>query len=112
MILVDSNIFMYAAGDQNPNKGPSVAWLERVARAERRQASLVHENERRVDAPADELQALRMGVAGAGHADTSRGQMLKKATTAAADAEQPALGEIGPQAAVAEPLVGAGDDVG
>jgi len=34
VILVDSNIFMYAAGDLHPNKGPSVAWLERVARAE------------------------------------------------------------------------------
>ena len=33
MILVDSNI-IYAAGDSHPNKGPSVAWLERVARAE------------------------------------------------------------------------------
>ena len=34
MILVDSNIFMYAAGELHPNKKPSVAWLERVARAE------------------------------------------------------------------------------
>jgi len=34
VILVDSNIFMYAAGDLHRNKRPSVAWLERVARAE------------------------------------------------------------------------------
>jgi predicted nucleic acid-binding protein len=34
VILVDSNIFMYAAGDLHPNKRPSIAWLERVARAE------------------------------------------------------------------------------
>ncbi|MCP3994337.1 MAG: type II toxin-antitoxin system VapC family toxin [bacterium] len=34
MILVDSNIFMYAAGALHPNKRPSVAWLERVARGE------------------------------------------------------------------------------
>ena len=32
MILVDSNIFMYAAGELHPHKKPSVAWLERVAR--------------------------------------------------------------------------------
>jgi hypothetical protein len=34
VILVDSNIFMYAAGELHPNKMPSIAWLERVARAE------------------------------------------------------------------------------
>jgi predicted nucleic acid-binding protein len=34
MILVDSNILMYAAGAEHPNKAPSVAWLERVARDE------------------------------------------------------------------------------
>lgn len=34
MILVDSNIFMYAAGALHPNKRPSVRWLERVARGE------------------------------------------------------------------------------
>jgi predicted nucleic acid-binding protein len=34
MILVDSNILMYAAGAEHPNKAPSLAWLERVARDE------------------------------------------------------------------------------
>jgi predicted nucleic acid-binding protein len=34
MILVDSNILMYAAGTDHPNKEPSLAWLERVARDE------------------------------------------------------------------------------
>lgn len=34
MILVDSNIFTYAAGSLHPHKRPSVAWLERVARDE------------------------------------------------------------------------------
>ena len=32
MILLDTNIFMYASGAPHPNKGPSVAFLERVAR--------------------------------------------------------------------------------
>ncbi len=31
MILVDSNIFMYAAGSYHPNKEPSVAFLKNVA---------------------------------------------------------------------------------
>ena len=31
MILVDSNILMYAAGTEHPNKAPSVSFLERVA---------------------------------------------------------------------------------
>ncbi len=34
MILVDSNVFMYAAGAEHPNKEPSVAFLERVANGE------------------------------------------------------------------------------
>ncbi len=34
MILVDSNILMYAAGADHPNKRPSVEFLERVARSE------------------------------------------------------------------------------
>ena len=34
MILVDSNVFMYAAGSEHPNKRRSVAWLEQVARSE------------------------------------------------------------------------------
>ena len=34
MILVDSNILMYAAGSEHPFKKPSVAWLERVAKGE------------------------------------------------------------------------------
>ena len=34
MILLDANIFMYAGGAPHPNKGPSVALLERVARGE------------------------------------------------------------------------------
>ncbi len=34
MILVDSNVFLYAAGTEHPNKRPSVSWLERVARSE------------------------------------------------------------------------------
>lgn len=34
MILVDSNILMYAAGTDHPNKASSLAWLERVARDE------------------------------------------------------------------------------
>lgn len=34
MILVDSNILMYASGGDHPNKRPSVNWLERVARGE------------------------------------------------------------------------------
>ena len=31
MILVDANILMYAAGAPHPHKGPSTAFLERVA---------------------------------------------------------------------------------
>lgn len=31
MILVDANIVMYAAGAEHPQKGPSVAFLERIA---------------------------------------------------------------------------------
>lgn len=31
MILIDSNIFMYAGGSEHPHKLPSVAYLERVA---------------------------------------------------------------------------------
>lgn len=34
MILVDTNIIMYAAGTAHPNKLPSVRFLERVARGE------------------------------------------------------------------------------
>jgi len=34
MILVDSNVLMYAAGAEHPNKAASVAFLERVARGE------------------------------------------------------------------------------
>lgn len=34
MILVDSNIFMYAAGRAHPNKIPSRDWLERAARGD------------------------------------------------------------------------------
>ena len=34
MILVDTNVIMYAAGAQHPHKKPSVALLERVARGE------------------------------------------------------------------------------
>lgn len=32
MILLDANILMYAAGSDHPNKAPSLALLERVAR--------------------------------------------------------------------------------
>jgi predicted nucleic acid-binding protein len=31
MILVDSNILMYAAGTAHPHRGPSVAILEQIA---------------------------------------------------------------------------------
>ena len=31
MILVDSNIFMYAAGREHPNRGAALGFLERVA---------------------------------------------------------------------------------
>lgn len=31
MILIDSNIFMYAAGAEHPHKKPSLTFLERVA---------------------------------------------------------------------------------
>jgi uncharacterized protein len=34
MILIDSNIFMYAAGAEHAFKKPSVAYLERIARNE------------------------------------------------------------------------------
>lgn len=34
MILVDSNIFMYAVGRDHPLKAPSIAWLERAARGD------------------------------------------------------------------------------
>ena len=34
MILVDTNVVMYAAGAEHPHKKPSVAFLERVARGE------------------------------------------------------------------------------
>lgn len=34
MILIDTNIFMYAAGAPHPNKAPSVALLEQVAAGE------------------------------------------------------------------------------
>jgi len=34
MILVDANIFMYAAGAEHPHKEPSRLFLERVARGE------------------------------------------------------------------------------
>ncbi len=30
-MLIDSNVFMYAAGAPHPNKAPSVAFLQRVA---------------------------------------------------------------------------------
>jgi predicted nucleic acid-binding protein len=34
MILVDANILMYAAGAPHPHKGPSLQWLEGVARGD------------------------------------------------------------------------------
>lgn len=34
MILVDANVFMYAAGADHPHKAPSGAYLERIARGE------------------------------------------------------------------------------
>jgi predicted nucleic acid-binding protein len=34
MILVDSNVLMYASGAEHPNKAPSVAFLKRVAAGE------------------------------------------------------------------------------
>lgn len=34
MILLDSNVLMYAAGSDHPHKAPSVGLLERVARGE------------------------------------------------------------------------------
>jgi predicted nucleic acid-binding protein len=34
LILIDANIFMYAAGAEHPHKGPSVALLRRVAGGE------------------------------------------------------------------------------
>ncbi len=38
MILLDANIFMYAGGASHPNKAPSLALLEGVARGEREAA--------------------------------------------------------------------------
>lgn len=34
MILIDTNVIMYAAGANHPHKGPSVALLERIANGE------------------------------------------------------------------------------
>lgn len=34
MILIDTHVFIYAAGRPHPRKGPSTAFLERVARGE------------------------------------------------------------------------------
>ena len=34
MILVDSNVFMYAGGSEHPHKEPSIAFLRRVAGGE------------------------------------------------------------------------------
>jgi predicted nucleic acid-binding protein len=34
VILIDANIFMYAAGTEHPNKAPSIAFLGRVAAGE------------------------------------------------------------------------------
>ncbi len=34
MLLIDANIFMYAAGAEHPHKAPSARFLERVARGE------------------------------------------------------------------------------
>jgi uncharacterized protein len=34
VILIDSNVFMYAAGAVHPNKEPSASWLAAVARGE------------------------------------------------------------------------------
>ena len=34
MIVVDSNVLMYAAGAEHPHKGPSVDFLQRVAEGE------------------------------------------------------------------------------
>jgi predicted nucleic acid-binding protein len=34
LILIDANIFMYAAGSEHPNKAPSASFLLRVARGE------------------------------------------------------------------------------
>lgn len=34
MILIDSDIFMYAAGAEHPHKKPSLTFLERVARGD------------------------------------------------------------------------------
>ena len=34
MILIDANIFMYAAGAEHPHKAPSVALLRRIPRGE------------------------------------------------------------------------------
>lgn len=38
MLLIDSNVFMYAAGAEHPHKEPSVSFLRRVARGEVRGA--------------------------------------------------------------------------
>ncbi len=35
MILIDANVFMYAAGATHPNKAPSAAFLRAIARGER-----------------------------------------------------------------------------
>jgi uncharacterized protein len=34
LILIDANVFMYAAGAEHPHKAPSVALLRRIARGE------------------------------------------------------------------------------
>jgi predicted nucleic acid-binding protein len=34
VVLIDANVFMYAAGAEHPNKRPSLAYLERIAREE------------------------------------------------------------------------------
>jgi len=34
VILIDANIFMYAAGAEHPHKGPSTAFLARIAEGE------------------------------------------------------------------------------
>lgn len=40
MILVDSNVFMYAAGGSHPNKAPSAAFLRSVVRGEEDEAAV------------------------------------------------------------------------
>lgn len=34
MVLIDANVFMYAAGTTHPNKAPSTAFLDKAARGE------------------------------------------------------------------------------